>query len=444
MDFFTQLFGFKELTKTDENYNITQATLANHPLLQPASLGSFSCQSLESLRGQGLQTHRSRSSHQQPPHPTDPTNNITLTHVPIQSALAEHAQNKGTFQVASQFNCLEMTSSSVTPEVGITGYASDATQGPACSIACAAATAYRNYLVPFPDLPNAPIGQTKDRQINNLDKVLEVLGDKEDGSSWFDLKNGRLISDLKGIKDLNVRLQEIITAEGSLNRVRDAVKVGVHKDAAVFYGGEDQHGSFSPLYGHLWPRKREEGKEDEQKEKDEQQQQQQQQQQQPRVTQVFCSAVAILFGTTQEDCELFARVVLEASYEATLWAAIINHQQKEEDKEGGRPRGGRPRAHLTFVGGGVYGNRTEWIVDAINRAIRTVAAHGVEMDVVVQHYLKVEESVAAACCGFKSPIHMVVKADWICEGCTAKISDSHSECKWCKIKRTPSSPSEKK
>ena len=149
---------------------------------------------------------------------------------------------------------------------------------------------------------------------------------------------------------------------------------------------------------------------------------------------MFCSAVAILFGTTQEDCELFARVVLEASYEATLWAAIVNHQRKEKNKEAGRPR-----AHLTFVGGGVFGNRTEWIDDAINRAIRTVAAHGVEMDVVVQHYLKVEETVAAACCGFKSPIHMVVKADWICEGCTAKISDSHSECKWCKIKRTPAS-----
>ena len=434
MDFFTQLFGFKELTETDENYKITQATLATHPLLQPASLGLFSCQSLESLRRQGLQTYRSRSNHQQSTHPTDPTDptngddNITLTHVPIQSALAEHAHNKGTFQVASQFNCLEMTSSSVTPEVGITGYASDATQGPACSIACAAATAYRNYLVPFPNLPNAPIGQTKDRQINNLDKVLEVLGDKEDGSSWFDLKNGILITDLKGIKELNVRLQDIITAEGSLNRVRDAVKVGVHKDAAVFYGGEDQHGCFSPLYGHLWPRKRKEGKENERKEKDEQQQHQ------PRVTQVFCSAVAILFGTTQEDCELFARVVLEASYEATLWAAIVNHQRKEKNKEAGRPR-----AHLTFVGGGVFGNRTEWIVDAINRAIRTVAAHGVEMDVVVQHYLKVEETVAAACCGFKSPIHMVVKADWICEGCTAKISDRHSECKWCKIKRTPAS-----
>jgi len=44
------------------------------------------------------------------------------------------------FQVASQFNLLEMTSYQVTPEHGVTGYQHDHTQGPACAIAAGAAT----------------------------------------------------------------------------------------------------------------------------------------------------------------------------------------------------------------------------------------------------------------------------------------------------------------
>jgi len=49
------------------------------------------------------------------------------------------------FQVASQFNLLEMIGPMVTPEDGIARYETDQTQGPACAMACAAGTIYRNY-----------------------------------------------------------------------------------------------------------------------------------------------------------------------------------------------------------------------------------------------------------------------------------------------------------
>ena len=52
------------------------------------------------------------------------------------------------FQVASQFNLLEMVSPTVTPEDGVTRYQHDRTQGPACAIAAGAATIYRNYFAP--------------------------------------------------------------------------------------------------------------------------------------------------------------------------------------------------------------------------------------------------------------------------------------------------------
>ncbi len=44
------------------------------------------------------------------------------------------------FQVASQFNVLEMVSPDVGPEAGVTIYENAHTQGPACAIACPAGT----------------------------------------------------------------------------------------------------------------------------------------------------------------------------------------------------------------------------------------------------------------------------------------------------------------
>ena len=66
------------------------------------------------------------------------------------------------FQVASQFNLLEMTGPSVTPEDGVTRYSHDHTQGPACAIAAGAATIYRNYFAPV----DGQSGQTRERQLD--------------------------------------------------------------------------------------------------------------------------------------------------------------------------------------------------------------------------------------------------------------------------------------
>ena len=66
------------------------------------------------------------------------------------------------FQVASQFNLLEMTGPEVTPEHGVTRYQHDRTQGPACAIAAGAATIYRNYFAPV----NGSDGQTARRQFD--------------------------------------------------------------------------------------------------------------------------------------------------------------------------------------------------------------------------------------------------------------------------------------
>ena len=79
--------------------------------------------------------------------------------------LHQSPENAGAlFQVASQFNLLEMGSPDITPEQGVTVYEYDRTQGPACAIAAGAATIYRNYFAPV----GGAHSQTTERQFDGL------------------------------------------------------------------------------------------------------------------------------------------------------------------------------------------------------------------------------------------------------------------------------------
>lgn len=64
----------------------------------------------------------------------------------------------------------------------------------------------------------------------------------------------------------------------------------------------------------------------------------------------------------------FATLVLEAAYEATLWAALANAS-----------RGTSNIVLLTRLGGGAFGNDDEWIDAAIIRALNIV--RGFDLDV---------------------------------------------------------------
>lgn len=66
------------------------------------------------------------------------------------------------FQVASQFNLLEMVSPNITPEHGVGIYQNDFTQGPACAVAAGAGTIYRNYFAPR-QWANRPINNKPNR-----------------------------------------------------------------------------------------------------------------------------------------------------------------------------------------------------------------------------------------------------------------------------------------
>jgi hypothetical protein len=92
------------------------------------------------------------------------------------------------------------------------------------------------------------------------------------------------------------------------------------------------------------------------------------------VSQAFCSALPISYSRlnlTRDRWRRFATLVLEAAYEATLLAAVIN-----------RDLSGSPLVFLTSVGGAVFGNDAQWIRGAIGRALKAVGNAGLDIRIV--------------------------------------------------------------
>jgi hypothetical protein len=133
------------------------------------------------------------------------------------------------FQVASQFNLLEMTGPSVTPEHGVTRYAGDPTQGPACAMAAAAATIYRNYFAPV----DGESGQTRARQIDALSPMGEALSSQlgRPVSDLWTMSNGYALCTASGL-DAIAGLFAGCTDE-ERDELRGRLAIGVHRDVEV-------------------------------------------------------------------------------------------------------------------------------------------------------------------------------------------------------------------
>jgi hypothetical protein len=99
------------------------------------------------------------------------------------------------------------------------------------------------------------------------------------------------------------------------------------------------------------------------------------------VTQVYASAVSVTYSYTADPTldakkeerrrnqwtqiwSKFARLVLRAAYEATLRVAL---------------QVGAKTVVLTALGGGVFGNKPEWIAEAIEQAVLTFKYAGLKI-----------------------------------------------------------------
>ncbi len=91
------------------------------------------------------------------------------------------------------------------------------------------------------------------------------------------------------------------------------------------------------------------------------------------MTQAYCSALPVAYSDHPQDIhwEGIARLVLEASYEATLCTALLNSLSTGSNK-----------VFLTALGGGVFGNPTNWIMDGIERALNLYKDSGLDVAIV--------------------------------------------------------------
>ena len=235
---------------------------------------------------------------------------------------ADPANAGAVFQVASQFNLLEMVGPDVTPDQGIARYAHDRTQGPACAMACAAGTIWRNYLVPMGDQR----GQSAARQIDTLADLGTALGNTTE--ALWQMRNGYALPKPGGL----ARVADLI-ATNDRPALKGLVRIGVQHDTQVTLG----------LAAHL-------------------------------VTQVYASALPIAYASApMADWQPLARLVLEAAYDATFAVAAQTALQT-----------GVNRLYLTRLGGGAFGNPPGWITDAIVQAITRFSA--CDLDVVLVSY----------------------------------------------------------
>jgi hypothetical protein len=224
-----------------------------------------------------------------------------------------------------------MTGPNVTPDDGVTIYQYDRTQGPACAIAAGAATIYRNY---FARVGGAE-GQTTKRQLDGLADVgaalSEALGCPV--ASLSEMRNGYAQCSQGGLDAIAEYLRSALPE--NIEMLRGKLRIGLHTDVEVT-DARDKH----PV---------------------------------AVVSQAFCSALPVSYNPhiPSVHWKAFASLVLEAAYEATMWAAVLNAQ-----------RGASSIVLLTSLGGGAFGNDEVWINGALRRALKMMTGSGLDVRLV--------------------------------------------------------------
>jgi len=89
------------------------------------------------------------------------------------------------------------------------------------------------------------------------------------------------------------------------------------------------------------------------------------------VSQAFCSALPVAYTrVSSARWKPFASLMLEAAYEATMLAAVMNKQC-----------GASNVVLLTLLGGGAFGNEDDWIHGAIRRTLTMMSGFDLALSV---------------------------------------------------------------
>ncbi|MDG1158129.1 MAG: hypothetical protein P8N19_01465 [Flavobacteriales bacterium] len=311
---FKDLTGFQEASAEEirEQLKIVGNQFVSKANSRRFTFGRLEVASLDDLRGQNKNLSNYSASIQ-----------VREIVANVQDLHSDVANSNALFQAASQFNLLEMVSPTVSPEDGIDGYEYDYTQGPACAISCGAGTIYRNYFVEV----NNQIGQTKNQQVDCLDLLGEVLNNEEE-HLWI-MQNGYALATRKGLESISKTISAL--DEFGREALKGKIKTGIQWNTEVTIAHTR----------HL-------------------------------VSQIYCSALPVAYSSVEPSCwEAFARLILEATYESTLHAAVLNMENS-----------GCNKVFLTLVGGGAFGNQESWILESLQLALNKFKNTPLDVQVV--------------------------------------------------------------
>lgn len=173
------------------------------------------------------------------------------------------------------------------------------------------------------------IGQSAGHQLDGLADLGAALSNRLGCpvSDLWHMQNGYALATKTGLEKISALLKKM--DEVNRSELAGHLKIGFHQDVEVTDGppSPEQH-----------------------------------------VSQAFCSALPVAYGrVAQMHWQGFAQLVLDAAYEATLLADVLNSRQ-----------GGSNTVLLTVLGG----NATEWIHTAIERALKKAQGHGLDVRLV--------------------------------------------------------------
>jgi hypothetical protein len=150
----------------------------------------------------------------------------------------------------------------------------------------------------------------------------------DDGRLW-QMRNGYALATASGLREIGERLAAATPAER--DAYRQALRIGLQWETQVTLNG----------CAHL-------------------------------VSQAYCSALPVAYSSHPPELwRPFAILILEAAYEATLCAAVVNLLRRGDN-----------RLYLTLLGGGAFGNETGWIMDSLHWALGRYAAWPLDVAVV--------------------------------------------------------------
>ena len=210
------------------------------------------------------------------------------------------------------------------------------------SLAAGAGTIYRNYFAKV----KGCIGQTSNNQIDCLADIGVSLGNS-DNHLW-QMRNGYALASEEGLIEISNRIKS--ATESEVDELRRLLRIGIQWNTEVTLNDANH-----------------------------------------TVTQAYCSALPISYSQQSSVLwEAFARVVLEASYEATICASILNFHKT-----------GNNKVYLTLLGGGAFGNERAWIIDAIERSLKLYKHAGLDVLIVSYGYSSshVQEFIRNFRCG---------------------------------------------